>query len=253
MSIQTKLAKFNFVTVMNPTFYSVNVDGSKNAELFTLDSLRVANLTQEGPTKTAKGGLYANTKLRYGKTMRLEMEDVMGRISALQYLMGVTFADAGAPADVVTTETFTALAGQTTFVLSHIVKGLIGTVTILVDGSAGTNPVLVGANAVSITATSGGEKVEITYTYTSSAGAKYSITDKFADAVWIEGETFVIDGNGDKQWVKLVIPSFLPDSTFNISLESEGDIGVININGDVQANECGEFMWFEDDTGAHTC
>ena len=81
--LQTMLARFGFVTVMKPTFYEVGT----GTPLFTIDSLRISNITQEGPSKTVKGGLYANTQMRYGKAMRLEMEDVVGRIEVLERLM----------------------------------------------------------------------------------------------------------------------------------------------------------------------
>lgn len=42
----------------------------------------------EGPTKTAKAGLHAKTILKYGKTMRLEMEDVLFSTFALEKLFG---------------------------------------------------------------------------------------------------------------------------------------------------------------------
>ena len=167
-NLETILAKFGFVTVLEPTFYTVG-DESGGAGLFTIDSLRISNITQEGPTKSAKGGLYAETQMRYGKTMRIEMEDVVGRIDVLTNLMGAELI------------------------------GATGSVT------------------------------------------GVQITDKFAVSVRLEGKTFVIDQNGDKQWVKIIIPEFLPDSIFEMTMEAEGDFGAMNIGGEIIPTECGLF------------
>lgn len=252
MSIQTKLTNFALVTVMKPTFYESN-NGVKGSELFTLDSLRISNFTQEGPTKTAKGGYNANTILRHGKTMRLEMEDVIGKSAALTSLMGVVYnAGSGATTSISTTETFTAIAGQTVFTLGNAIDGLIGTVTVLVNGQPALNPAKVGTNAVSIDAPSAGAIVSITYNYVSYDTEKYTVTDKFATPKYIEGTTYVINpADGSKQWIKISIPMFLPDSLWNMTMESEGDFGVMSIAGEILANDCGEFYFFGD--SAETC
>ncbi len=255
MGIQAKLANFTLVTVMRPVFYESDGNGGKGAELFTLESLRISNFTQEGPTKTAKGGFNANTILRYGKTMRLEMEDVIGKEAALTSLMGVEYvAGAGATSSVSATETFEALAGQTIFTLANVMDGTIGDATVLVDGAVATTPAKVGANAISVSdVLAGGEIVSVTYNHIIQAGEKYSITNKFATPKYIEGTTYVIDpSDGSKQWIQVHVPSFLPDSLYSFTMEAEGDFGVLAIAGEVQANDCGEFMWFGDETN-HTC
>lgn len=53
-----------------------------------LDTLKIANLTQEGPTKTITGGQYANPLLKYGKTMTMEMQDALGRAAVLEEFFG---------------------------------------------------------------------------------------------------------------------------------------------------------------------
>lgn len=52
-------------------------------KLCTLDTLKVANIPMEGPTKTVTGGQYANPLIKYGKTARLEMQDALGNIDAI--------------------------------------------------------------------------------------------------------------------------------------------------------------------------
>lgn len=53
-----------------------------------LDTLKVANVSTEGPTKTVTGGKYANTLIKYGKTARLEMNDALGNAEAIEALCG---------------------------------------------------------------------------------------------------------------------------------------------------------------------
>lgn len=174
--LRDTLAKFGWVTVFEPTFYELDDNGNRaiGGKTFSIDSLRISNITQEGPTKTAKGGLYATTQLRYGKTMRLEMEDVVGRIDVLENLMGVKVVE------------------------------------------------------------------------NESAATKLQITDKFSAAMGIEGTTFIINQKtGEKDWVKITIFSFLPDSIFEQNMEAEGDFGAINIAGEIQPNKCGVFYEIE--------
>ena len=111
--LRETLAKFGWVTVFEPTFYELDDNGNKaiGGKTFSIDSLRISNITQEGPTKTAKGGLYATTQLRYGKTMRLEMEDVVGRIDVLENLMGVKVEGTGDNAKLQITDKFSAAMG----------------------------------------------------------------------------------------------------------------------------------------------
>ena len=54
----------------------------------TLDTLKVANISQEGPTKTVTGGQNASPLLKFGKTARLEMQDALGNAEALEALCG---------------------------------------------------------------------------------------------------------------------------------------------------------------------
>lgn len=56
-----------------------------------LDTLKIANLTQEGPTKTVTGGQYANPLIKYGKTMTCEMQDALGRAATLVEFFGCDY------------------------------------------------------------------------------------------------------------------------------------------------------------------
>lgn len=97
---------FGIVTVMNIHIYELkevngkrsylNRDKALTAADFEykgeyLDTLKIANLTQEGPTKTITGGQYANPLIKYGKTMTCEMQDALGRADTLTRFFGCEY------------------------------------------------------------------------------------------------------------------------------------------------------------------
>ena len=98
---------FGVVTVMNADVYNFDktliankrpeeilttLETKKSTKaapyLFTLDTLKVANVTVEGPSKTISGGRYSNPLIKFGKTARLEMQDALGHIDAIDRLCG---------------------------------------------------------------------------------------------------------------------------------------------------------------------
>ena len=94
---------FGVVTVMNVKLYSCTGGYTSHPEAFTkedfedstlyIDTLKIANLTQEGPTKTITGGQYANPLIKYGKTMTCEMQDALGRGAVLEKFFGCDVSD----------------------------------------------------------------------------------------------------------------------------------------------------------------
>lgn len=60
--------------------------------VFTLNSLKIANINQEGPTKSITGGQNADTLLKYGKTFTIEMQDALGRYDVLENIYGAKFS-----------------------------------------------------------------------------------------------------------------------------------------------------------------
>lgn len=60
--------------------------------VFTLDTLKIANINQEGPTKTITGGQNADTLLKYGKTVTVEMQEALGRYDVLHEIYGVNYS-----------------------------------------------------------------------------------------------------------------------------------------------------------------
>ena len=94
---------------MNAKVYEVVYDGStpktvdeilamypeENA-LAALDTLKIANASQDGPDKTVTGGQYSNPLIKFGKSARLEMQDALGNNEALDALCG-TISEYNAP------------------------------------------------------------------------------------------------------------------------------------------------------------
>lgn len=108
------MARFGVVTVMNAKVYdiadvaqahhydsieeffkvhtaydiaSLATSKTDNA-LCTLDTLKTANVTIDGPDKTVNGGQYANPLIKFGKSARLEIQDALGNSAALEALSG---------------------------------------------------------------------------------------------------------------------------------------------------------------------
>jgi hypothetical protein len=104
---------FGIVTVMNAKVYepvtNVNLSTLKATEILekyqtydattkvwsdaqtplcTLETLKIANVTLEGPSKTVTGGRYSNPLIKFGKSARLEMQEALGRADAIQALGG---------------------------------------------------------------------------------------------------------------------------------------------------------------------
>lgn len=100
-SFDSMIQRFGVVTVMNAKVYDVVYDGSTPATvdavlkqydavkaLATLDTLKIANVNQDGPDKTVTGGQYSNPLIKFGKSARLEMQDALGNNEALDALCG---------------------------------------------------------------------------------------------------------------------------------------------------------------------
>lgn len=57
--------------------------------LCELKTLKMSNVTEEGPTKTVTGGQYTNPLIKFGKTARFEMQEALGNAMAIQAFNGV--------------------------------------------------------------------------------------------------------------------------------------------------------------------
>ena len=106
-SFEQMMQSFGVVTVMNADVYELAANASstpfaKQADQFvstiasnsdfvkicTLETLKVANVTIEGPDKTITGGRYNNPLVKFGKTARLEMQDALGHADAIDRICG---------------------------------------------------------------------------------------------------------------------------------------------------------------------
>ena len=100
---------FGVVTVMNAkvydapeasvlkglTAYGVYNKYQNVKPLCEIDTFKVANVTQEGPSKTVTGGQYSNPLIKFGKSARLEMQDALGRAEAIDALCGGIMEEEG--------------------------------------------------------------------------------------------------------------------------------------------------------------
>lgn len=100
-TFDSMIQRFGVVTVMNAKVYEVVYDGStpktvdevlamypEGNALATLDTLKIANASEDGPDKTVTGGQYSNPLIKFGKSARLEMQDALGNNEALDALCG---------------------------------------------------------------------------------------------------------------------------------------------------------------------
>ena len=108
-TFQDMIQRFGVVTVMNADVYDTSkldveswkgkqadtilneIEANRNNDqihLCRLDTLKIANMTQEGPTKTVTGGQYSNPLIKFGKSARCEMQDALGNARALDALCG---------------------------------------------------------------------------------------------------------------------------------------------------------------------
>ena len=89
-------AEANFVTKDEATGKITKVNSpnevitkyEEGTELCEIKTLKVANVTMEGPTKTVTGGQYSNPLIKYGKTARLEMQDALGNAKVIEAFGG---------------------------------------------------------------------------------------------------------------------------------------------------------------------
>jgi hypothetical protein len=60
----------------------------------------------------------------------------------------------------------------------------------------------------------------------------FAIGTRFSDPICLEGYTFIVDEQGNKQQIWITIPCFVPKGTFNVNLQSDGEAGVFDLSGE---------------------
>lgn len=108
LDLRSMLRQFGVVTVMDVDAYKAerhtaasigSLVGVEEGEwdskstfagkkLFSLKTLKIANINTEGPTETATGGQNADVLLKYGKTFTIEMQDALGKYEVLENIYG---------------------------------------------------------------------------------------------------------------------------------------------------------------------
>ena len=112
------LKESNISAKLDPLVTAVKAGTEVDADAydFKLDSLTISNITQEGPTKEARGGIHNKPLIRHKKTMRLEMEDVVARTATLEHFFGAKVTGTGDATKISFTDKFpgpVALVGRT--------------------------------------------------------------------------------------------------------------------------------------------
>jgi hypothetical protein len=135
------IQRFGVVTVMNARIYDVkeaSLNGTKKVDeiisdyvadspIARLDTLKVANVTIDGPDKTVTGGQYNNPLIKFGKTATIEMQDALGNASALEALCGGLIEAFGTDLDSWKEET------ESNTVALHFDESFAGAKTIIGD------------------------------------------------------------------------------------------------------------------------
>lgn len=268
------MALDNFIlgTVFEPTFIKLKKDSNgdwiEDDLQFTLDTIKITNLTQEGPEKTARGGLNNRIIARHGKTGRLEIEDAMGDVNALNYLQGAKTKIKKSGTDHSYSESIDTFKievkkGAKSILLPHKIVTELDNSILVPDSnhsfsiSDGTTPV--GNYIIS----EDGRYVILNETvqvdtvfevkYKVAVGSHIAVGDSFPSYFKVVGTTFGIKRDGTKQYMKFTIHRFLPDGLLNLTLEAEGDFGVMEIGGEIFPNKCGDFYTIEGATSPTNC
>ena len=221
-----------------------------------IDTLKIANFTMEGPTKTITGGQYINPLVKYGKTMTAEIQDALGRASTLVRFFG---AEYDGYAEYIGQGEVT--ADGHVYELPGLEADELTAVSVRVDGvpvaydAEGANGFKTEAGKVTIakswnsveptgdgpdkpTKVTGGTIKTDSIVQITVPGSRLSITDKYPGPFAIEGDTFYIDQKtGEKKHVYFFVPQFLPDSILTLTQDAEGDATVFDLNGSVSVTD----------------
>ena len=80
-----------------------------------------------------------------------------------------------------------------------------------------------------------------------------SVNDLYPTEVVLYGETFIVNDQGQKEWINIYMPHFIPDGLLNLTLESEGDFTVLSMSGEPYPDTCGNFIAIIEGDGTDPC
>jgi hypothetical protein len=234
----TAIQRGGVVTVMNAAvFNSEALDFSKcntpeeaysmivnnNDIVCYIDHFKTANLNASGPTITITGGQDANPLIKFGKTMKCEMQMALCQIDALEALGGVSVNATKADSQIT-------LYNGDLLIDGDVITGTLSVVNPTTFATASVSGTISGnggfLTGVGDTGTKVTRKIKKAYT-------SYTVTNKFPGPVTIIGDTFVVDQkSGDEIPVKILIYKFLPDAVFNLTQDAS-NAATFDLNGDV--------------------
>ena len=246
--------KFGIVTVLDATFYNTDDD----TPLIEFDTLTVSNISAEGEQKEIRGGQGADLLMQYdyGRKAEIEITDALLSMDSLQKLWGSDDpisnfqyygkekfeAELIESGETVTVNGVPDKDSSTTVNKAIIMKedntGMDQELTLDNNTFSGVEEALQNGN-FSVADSTVKRNVIVYFKETSGADSKQLTltTDNFPDTVHFVGTTFVIDqGTGKRKMMNIEIPKLKLGSSFEFTLEAEGDASTFDFSGVALSN-----------------
>jgi len=246
--------KFGIVTVLDATFYNTDDD----TPLIEFDTLTVSNISAEGEQKEIRGGQGADLLMQYdyGRKAEIEITDALLSMDSLQKLWGSDDpisnfqyygkekfeAELIESGETVTVNGVPDKDSSTTVNKAIIMKedntGMDQELTLDNNTFSGVEEALQIGN-FSVADSTVKRNVIVYFKETSGADSKQLTltTDNFPDTVHFVGTTFVIDqGTGKRKMMNIEIPKLKLGSSFEFTLEAEGDASTFDFSGVALSN-----------------
>lgn len=252
--------KFGVVTVIDATLFDL-VTGEPILEL---DSLKMANIATEASEKEIRGGQQASQLIvyDYGRTASMEMQDALGSIASMQYMLGSTLSENNVTKHV---KAGSAVVDTNVLTLPASGEAVVGTKLTVTDNASVRETFTVAAAGTTVAAglaVKGAAGSEDDYTLPAGAladGTAYTVyyetlagagaqsltlsASSFSNNVKIVGKTFVIDqATGVRKAAELVIHNFQLNPTFELMFDSEGEASVFDFSGRALQDGEGRFI-----------
>lgn len=240
--------KFGVVTVIDATLFDL-VSGEPILEL---DSLKMANIATEASEKEIRGGQQASQLIvyDYGRTASMEMQDALGSIASMQYMLGSTLSENDVTKHI---KAGNAVVDTNVLTLPASGEAVVGTKLTVTDNASAREVFTVAATGTTPAAglaVKGAVGSEDEYTLPSGAlvdGTAYTVyyetlagagaqsltlsASSFSNNVKIVGKTFIIDqATGVRKAAEIVIHNFQLNPTFELMFDSEGEASVFDFS-----------------------